>query len=499
MASAWQRRSVRVPIAIAASLVALIGSLATIGTWRSPAAGPMPEGTRLADGVVLSYDAADGATAIVAEIRGMRLQPGGVRETLYVAHEPFEKDDFEALGRGATIGEISPDGRFVSWLASKERGDRTGSGRLRSAEPGAKPISERTLLPPVLFDRDAPRAVAIGSYQAAAGRGTLLHFDLAAGTSKMLSPNVPVGAFALLSGGRTFALRRPWNAAHAEAVVLGPSISPAIPLTASVDEDGTVFRVAFDRRAVTIRLAPDAAGRRALVRWSDGVAGLAPVAEDAAAWTLDRTGHAWWIDSAQHAFREPEDGGTPVSLGDVAGRDPVSVHPLPSGSGAWIAFADRPCVAATDGATTRGGCVRLALAGTGPVPPQVPGLRRIVAPPEGWPVVLFGPVEGRPAFVAIGDPVAPRTIEDGGLLGTAFSPDGRRVAARIDRDGGEAIVLVDLESGTTTVLAEQAPESLLSWHGDAVVYAWRNRWWRGDPRNGLYRVIPDDPANGQTP
>ena len=249
-------------------------------------------------------------------------------------------------------------------------------------------------------------------------------------------------------------------------------------------------------------------GRRALVRWRDGIAGLAPIAEDAAAWTLDRAGRAWWVDGTLHAFREPEGGGAPVSLGDVPGRDPVSVHPLPSGNGAWIALADRPCVpapppasagAALVAALSRGGCPRLVLAGAGPVPPEVKGLRRIVAPPEGWPVVLFGPVEGRPAFVAAGDPADPVTVEDGGLLGTAFSPDGRRVAARLDRDGGEAIVLVDVASGTTSVLAEQAPEALLSWHGDAVVYAWRNRWWRGDPRNGLYRVRPDEPTNSQTP
>ena len=114
------------PIALAIGVVTLVGALAAIGSLHTPAVGPMPSGERIADGVVLSYEASDGATAIVAEIRGLRLQPGGVRETLWVAREPFEKSDFEALGRGAALGEISRDGRFVSWLASKERGHSTG-------------------------------------------------------------------------------------------------------------------------------------------------------------------------------------------------------------------------------------------------------------------------------------------------------------------------------------------------------------------------------------
>ena len=491
------------PIALAFGLVALVGALATIGSWHTPAVGPMPSGQRIADGVVLSYEASDGATAIVAEIRGLRLQPGGVRETLWVAREPFEKSDFEALGRGAALGEISPDGRFVSWLATKERGHSTGPGRLRGVEKDAPVIDARALLPPVLFD--GSRAAALTAYQASAGRGTLMHVDFDAGTSKILSPNIPGGGFGLLDGGRTFALRRPYSAVNAEAVVLGPAISPAIPLTANVDVDGPppAFRIAPDRRAVTMRLAPDADGRRALVRWKDGVAGLAPVAPDAAAWTLDRDGVAWWVAVENGAVRAYREGAE--LLGEIAGRDPVSVHPLPASTGVWVALADRPCIAepaptpVSGGAAIveslareRGVCTRLVVVGVGDAPPVVEGLRRVAAAPEGWPVALIGPVGGHPALIAVGDPRVPLVVEDGSLLSTVFSRDGRFVGARLDADDGERIVLVDLTKATTTLLAEQAPESLMSWNGDVLVYAWRNRWWRSDPRNGLYRVRPAD-------
>lgn len=487
--STWQRWSVRIPVAIAIAVVLLVDLLSTIGAWRTPSRGPMPEGTRLADGVVLGYDASDGATTIIAEVRGLRTEPGAVRERLYVAREPFAKSDFEELGRGATLGEVSADGKFVSWLESKERGERTGPGRLRGVEKDAPLLRERALLPPVLFDREGARAASITSYLAAPGRGSLHHFDLAAGTSKILSPNVPAGGFGWLAGGRVFVLRRPYSATNAEAVVLTPGGAPPVAVTASMDSEvpAAPFRIAPDGRSVTMRLAPDAAGRRALVRWSDDVVGLARVADDAAAWTLDRHGRAWWVAVDGRAFREPEVPGDPVFLGEAAGRDPVSVHPLPSGAGVWIVLADRPCVASKP---ERLGCKRVVLAGAGAAPPVVEGLRRIAAPPSGWPVVLLGPVAGNPALVAAGDPAAPIVVEDGGLLGTAFSPDGRYAGARIAATDGQRIVLLDFETGVVTTLAEQAPESLLSWHGDALVFVFRNRWWRLDPRNGLYRVRP---------
>lgn len=498
MATDWKRRSVRIPIAIATGLVLLVRALVVIGWFAPRPTGPMPEGTRLTDGVLLGYDASEGGRALVAEVRGRRTHPGAVRDVLYVAREPFEDEDFEALGRGATLGQISDDGRFVSWLANKERSDRTGPGRLRAVEKDAPPLEHRSLLPPVLFDRATPRAIGLASYRPAAGRGTLTDFDFAAGRERVLAPHVPPGMFSFVSGGRVFAIRRPNSVSNGEAVILTPGAGPAPPLTRDVDMtlDRLPFRVARDGRSVTIRLAPDTSGRRALVRWRDGEPALSRLADDVAAWTLDRDGRAWWVvatGETVRAMREPDGAGAPIVLGEFPGRDPVSVHPLPSGDGAWIALADRRC-----GADSRSGCLRLALAGSGAAPPVVDGLRRVLSPREGWPVVLYGPVGGEPALVAAANPEAPVEIREGGALTVAFSPDGEHVGAHVSADDGERVLLVDLVSGTTRLLSERGdrggsgtPRVMLSWHGDALLYVWRNRTWRLDPRNGLYRVVPD--------
>lgn len=484
----------RIPIAIATGLVVLVRVLATLGYYAPRETGPMPEGTRLTDGVLLGYDASDGANAIVAEVRGRRTHPGAVREVLYAATEPFEDADFEALGRGATLGQVSPDGRFISWLVSKERSARTGPGRLRAIGKDAKPIAPRALLPPVLFDRESAHAIGLTSYQHNAGRGTLTDFDFASGSERTLTPNVPPGMFAFVSGGRALAIRRPSSIASGEAVILTAGAGPAPPLTSEVDvtDPRTPFRIARDQRSAVLRLAPDVKGRRALVRWRDGQAGLTRIAEDVATWALDRDGRAWWVARASdeetlRAMREPDVTGTPVVLGDIAGRDPISVHPLPSGAGVWVSLADGP-----------GASLRVALAGSGAAPPVIAGLRRVLSPPEGWPVAFLGPVGGAPALVAAGKPDAPLAIADGGALGTVFSPDGRYLAAHVTGDDGERVLLLDLQEETTRVLSERgsrggsgAPLTILSWHGEALLYVWRNRNWRLDPRNGLYRVVPD--------
>src|SRR5688500_20157817 len=59
-----------------------------------------------------------------------------MRERVVLAVSPDWTKDPEVLGGGAMLPQVSRDGRWVVWLASKERSDPGGPARLRATTGG---------------------------------------------------------------------------------------------------------------------------------------------------------------------------------------------------------------------------------------------------------------------------------------------------------------------------------------------------------------------------
>lgn len=483
----------------------------TIGGWlfMRSTPGPTPEGQRVMAGVALYFDVDDAGDTVVAEIRGRKAKAGDLREQVSIARAPTW--EAERVGVGSMLGEVSDDGRWAIWLASKERHRRMGPVRLRAVAGGA-PIDAGAGMPPFLFDPAGTRVIWIGNYQASSGRGSLVEVPLAAAanpatpskqSSKLLVHDILPGAFDLLADGTLIAIQtRNREACRAMAIGIGGSAARAIGAEGlDCTDPRPVHTLERGGGAVLFRHAPDANGKRRLSRWAAGAAQVETIADDADAIAIDREGTLWW--AAENGTRVDlglrRAGAAKEDLGSVEGRFVRSVHPVPGG-GVWIALADRRCDGEDRAASAAiPACLRLVEAGGAPPPPAELGLvRRIVAPESGWPVAVFAGSGAAPSLLAIHRADAPPVAVGDAAVAVEFSPDGKKVAARLatgklpgSPEGVETVVLVALETGTRRELSRGAEEAgEIRWAADRLFHAWRARRRLSDPRNGLYRVEP---------
>lgn len=480
--------------------------LVLIAGCRGPLpAGPAPEGERVMSGVVLYFDVDDAGETVVAELRGRKAKAGDLREQVSIARAPAW--EAERVGVGSMLGEVSDDGRWAIWLASKERHLRMGPVRIR-AVAGGSPIEAGVGMPPFLFDPKGGRAIWMSNYQASSGRGSVVEVALggAAGakqSSKLLVHDVLPGSFGLLADGTLIAIQtRGRESCHAMAAGPGGAAARAIGADAlDCADPRPPYSIGRDGASVFFRHAPDATGNRRLSRWSPGDAQVTTLAGDADALAIDTDSTLWW--AAEHDGRVTlgalRPGAAPATLGSLEGRFVRSVHPVP-GAGAWIALADRRCEGNDPtAASIVPACLRLLEAGGAPPPPATLGLvRRIVAPASGWPVAVFAGPGAAPSLVAIHRADAPPVPVGDDAVAVEFSPDGKHVAARLatgsiapSAEGVESVVLVNLETGARRELSKGADEpGEIRWVGNRLFHAWRARKRMADPRNGLYRVEP---------
>lgn len=471
--------------------VASAGVLAAGGCRRAPG-GPAPAGEKVLEGVVLHFDVSDDARTVVAERRGRKRKAGDLREQVAIVPRPGATP--EDLGRGSMLGEVSGDGRWAVWLASKERSQRMGPVRFRAVD-GGDARDGGTGMPPFLFvpgGDAAARAVYLTSFQASTGVGALTETGLPDGrppTPRLQS--VPPDGYFALADGAIVALQRPASR-PCRALVLPPE-GAAVPIADELDCADARLPLSPDGgRGALLRRAPDAHGRRALLHWRPG-ATTRTIAPDADAWALTGDGVLWWAATGTagtvgvgHRPLDGDDG--PPAHETLPGRFVRGIHPVPGG-GVWILLADRACDESA--ASTRfPACLRFAGAGGAPAPPATETIRRVAAAEGGWPIALFVGGRGEARLVALTDPALPIGI-GARARAVAFSPDGDWVAARMDAEDGEEVVLAHPASGRREVLSRGAPEpGEIRWVGPWLFHAWRDRRRMSDGRNGLYRVRP---------
>lgn len=439
--------------------------------------GPAPAGRRVAEGLVLDLVASPRGDAFVAEMRGHHETSGDAREQLWLSRAPFESEP-ESLGRGATEGGFSDDGRWVAWLVSKERGDRTGPGRARRVSGGAT-IDLKTVMPPFVFGSAA--LISMSSYRGDSGRGGLQAANLASGSRSLSFYDAMPAAFARFGHGFV-ALQRPGDggpcralrldAAGAHPIAVAGDLAcaaPRLPLT-----------VSGDGRAILLRHTGGALGI-----FRDGDATETPLAPEAGAWAFDASGRAWWTEARAGRVFVAREG---AAIGDVEGRFARAIFPSREG-GAWVLLADRRC----DGGapSPAPACARLVAVGDAPAPPDAGTVRHVVASPSGFPLAVFAGDQTPPALFAIASPGHTFPVTAFGIA-AEFSRDGRYLAAVEWMDDGQRPLLLDFESGDVRTLSTGAAVARVFWCGETLLHTFETRkaWELPDTRNGIYAVTP---------
>jgi hypothetical protein len=445
--------------------------------------GPIPEGTRVLDGAALDWDVSANGEAAIGEIRGHHKVPGDTREHLVVAVAPDWKG--ENLGPGATLGALSPDARWMAWLASRDRDKRLGPGSARAVAGGGA-ASLGPAMPPFVFGGDG-RVRFLAAFDPAVGRGLLYEASLAGGPARMLTDQVPPDGFATLGSAQTIVIRSAAPSVPCTAMLLTAgklrAISQGLDCASAsppffIDDPGTVW----------LRHFPDGAGHRALGRWRDPSETV--VTPSADVFAIDGAGGAWWAASTSagtiSVSRLAPHAPAPEDVARLPGRFPRSIHPVPGG-GAWLVLADRACAGDGSSASAIPACLRIEPVGGAAAPPRMGMIQRIESSPRGWPIGVFAGDGTPPALTAFGRADAGVPIGAAGR-GIAFSPDGRFAAARILLEDGESVVLADLETGALRTLSRGAPDTDVRWADGAVFHLWRAVHDLDDPRNGVYRV-----------
>ena len=177
-------------LAICAAFATLAGGGGLLNLVLKDPPPEMPAGTPVVSGLVLDWDASADGRVVAAEIRGAHRQMGDTREHLALVRADGSEEN---LGYGATLPAVSPDGRWIAWLASRERGDRTGPGRVRAAAGGAA-VSTPAAMPPFVFGPDS--VAFFTGYDATRGLGTLSQLPYGDRFAHVIADSVPAGRFA---------------------------------------------------------------------------------------------------------------------------------------------------------------------------------------------------------------------------------------------------------------------------------------------------------------
>lgn len=466
---------------------------------RKRPAGPPPTGTKVLEGIVTSFDVSDDGLVVVAEIRGRKAKPGEMRERVVLAVGPDWSKDPEGLGGGAMLPQVSRDGRWVVWLASKERSDPTGPARLRATTGGEAFDLKRAMPPFVLTTGSAimtaaapsqSRVLFLARFAAANGTGALVEYHAARGgePSQVLT-NVPPGYFAPIAGG-VFGIQSA-KSAVGRCSAIHVTGGRALPIAELLDCSDP--RPPYDlspNGGVLLRRAADAqTGRRALLHWKPGQSGTTPLAEDVDAFEHDRSGAFWWASEEAGKVTVLHEG---ALAGTIDGSFVRGLHPVPGG-GAWITLADRRCTPDSTPSPSPA-CFRFVAAGA-VAPPTPHVVRRVETRP--WPLVAFVGETTPPELLAVFDPARPVTVK-GPVLGVSVSESGRRLALRRQLEDGESVAIVDLSTGNERVLSTGAPEAgEARFYGERLYYSWKNRRYLSDKRNGLYVLEPDAAAGAR--
>ena len=389
---------------------------------------------------------------------------------------PFS-DPPQSLGRGATLGEFSADGQWIAWLASKERGDRTGPAKVR-AIGGSTPFDLGPSMPPFVIGRDA--MLSLTSYRGDSGRGMLQTTRLANGAHAPVLNDVAPNEFASV-GGEFIAVQRPSNGGPCRAMRLDALASHPVPISADLDcALAPAFVVAPDGSAALFRHASGA-----LTRWSPGSAAETPVASQVEAAAFDRRGGVWWAERRGADLVVWRDG---ILIGVIDGRFARAIYPA-GDAGAWLLLADRLCLAAAPSPAPA--CQRFVAVGDAALPPDSGVIRKVVASPGGFPLAFFAGDQTPPALLAV---PAPGRIVPITALGIAaeISPDGTHVAAVAWLDDGQRALLADLATGEVRELSRGVPSARVLWAGKILLHTFETRksWELFDDRNGVYAVDP---------